>query len=107
MINYQYPYLDLQGPSLRRYRLSVTLLLLSLAVSLAAVSEIARPANAVTSNSNPPTIAKTGDNGVYQSFHQSPGFYAQGRYLVFYVDPSAMCRHQAGCLVYVWRWNGA
>src|SRR2546425_8098867 len=87
--------------------MSVTLLLLFLAVSLAAVSEIARPANAVTSNSNPPTIAKTGDNGVYQSSYQSPGFYAQGRYWVFYVDPSASCEHQAGCLFYVWSVNGA
>ena len=85
----------------------MTLLLLSLAVSLVAVSEIARPANAVTSNSTPPTIAKTGDNGVYQSSYQSPGFYAQGRYWVFYVDPSASCEHQAGCLFYVWSVNGA
>src|SRR5712664_4173398 len=107
MINYQYPYLDLQGPSLRRYRLSVTLLLLSLAVSLTAVSEMARPANAVTSNSSPPTIAKTGDNSVYQSSYQNPGFYAQGRYWVFYEDSPSTCEHQAGCLFYVWSADGA
>jgi len=92
---------------LRRYTVSAALLLLSLAVSLAAVSEIARPANAVTSNSNPPTIAKTGDNSVYQSSYQSPGFYAQGRYWVFYEDSSSTCEHQAGCLFYVWSADGA
>ncbi len=92
---------------MRRYSLSVTLLLLFLAVSLAAVSEMTRPANAVTSNSNPPTIARTGDNGVYQSSYQSPGFYAQGRYWVFYEDSSSTCEHQAGCLFYLWSANGA
>ncbi len=68
---------------------------------------MARPANAVTSNSNPPTIARTGDNSVYQSSYQNPGFYAQGRYWVFYEDSSSTCEHQAGCLFYVWSVNGA
>src|SRR2546428_12922941 len=65
-----------------------------------------RPANAVTSNSNPPTIAKTGDNGVYQSSYQSPGFYAQGRYWVFYEASSSTCKHHAGALFSVWAGDG-
>src|SRR5438034_5710158 len=68
---------------------------------------MARPANAVTSNSSPPTIARTGDNSVYQSSYQNPGFYAQGRYWVFYEDSSSTCEHQTGCLFYVWSVNGA
>src|SRR5690242_128743 len=61
---------------------------------------MARPANAVTSNSSLPTIAKTGDNSVYRSSYQNPGFYAQGRYWVFYEDSSSTCEHQTGCLFF-------
>lgn len=64
-----------------------------------AAAEMARPANAITSNVNPPLITKTGDHYVYESSYQNPGFYAQGRYWVFYENYS-MCEGHQGCLVY-------
>ncbi len=85
---------------MRRNSLSLTLLFVTLALSLFAAAEVARPANAVTSNANPPKIATTGDASVYHSSYQSPGFYAQTRYWVFYEDSSFTCEHQIGCLYY-------
>ncbi|MBO0887751.1 Ig-like domain repeat protein, partial [Candidatus Bathyarchaeota archaeon] len=88
-------------------RLPLALLFLSLALSLLAASELAGPANAVTSNANQPKISSTSDNSVYQSSYQNPGFYAQGRYWVFYEDSASQCEHQNGCLLYVSSTNGA
>src|SRR4029077_2962791 len=60
------------GQSLRRNSLSLTLLFVTLALSLVAAAEVARPANEVTSNATPPKIATTGDASVYHSSYQSP-----------------------------------
>ena len=84
---------------MRRNSLSLILLFVTLALSLVAAAEVARPVSAVTSNGNPPKIASTGDASVYQSSYQNPGFYAQGRYWVFY-ENSSTCEHQTGCLFY-------
>ncbi len=84
---------------MRTRRLSLTLLILMLGLSLAGVSELARPANAVSNNSHVATT--TNDRNVYQSSYQNPGFYAQGRYWVFYEDLSAICEGQPGCLLFV------
>ena len=86
------------GSGLHRNRLSLTLLLVSLALSLVAAAEIARPVSAVTNSSH--VIAHTGDHFVYESSYQNPGFYAQGRYWVFYEDSSATCEGQGGCFFY-------
>src|SRR5919109_2521989 len=95
------------GHRMANRRLPLALLFLSLALSLLAASELAGPANSVTSNANPPKISSTGDNSVYQSSYQNPGFYAQGRYWVFYEDSGSQCEHQTGCLLYVSSANGA
>src|SRR5207237_2182757 len=87
------------GSGLHRNRLSLTLLLVSLALSIVAAAEIARPVSAVTNSSH--VIAHTGDHFVYESSYQNPGFYAQGRYWVFYEDSSATnCEGQGGCFFY-------
>ncbi len=83
---------------MRTRRLSLTLLILMLGLSLAGVSELARPANAVSNNSH--IIATTSDRNVYQSSYQNAGFYAQGRYWVFYEDRSGVCEGQSGCFLF-------
>src|SRR5436190_13685372 len=74
---------------MRKRRLFLTLLFLMLGMSLAAVSELARPAGAVSNNSH--IVTTTSDRNVYQSSYQNPGFYAGGRYWVFYEDLSGVC----------------
>src|SRR5258708_23294182 len=97
MVNYRYPPLT-AGYRLRHRRLSLILLLSSLALSIVAASQLARPVNAVTNNSH--VVTSSGDRYVYESSYQNPGFYSQGRYWVFYEDSTPLCEHQAGCFYY-------
>ncbi len=83
---------------MRTRRLSLTLLILMLGLSLAGISELARPASAVSNNSHVATT--TSDRNVYQSSYQNPGFYAQGRYWVFYEDLPGVCEGQPGCFLF-------
>src|SRR6059058_4437807 len=83
---------------MRKRRLFLTLLFLMLGMSLAAVSELARPAGAVSNNSH--IVTTTSDRNVYQSSYQNPGFYAGGRYWVFYEDLSGVCEGQPGCFLF-------
>src|SRR5437763_14216114 len=83
---------------MRKRRLFLTLLFLMLGMSLAAVSELARPAGAVSKNSH--IVTTTSDRDVYQSSYQNPGFYAGGRCWVFYEDLSGACEGQLGCFVF-------
>src|SRR5260370_34167517 len=94
MVNYRYPPLT-AGYRLRHRRLSLILLLFSLALSIIAAAQLARPVSAVTNTSH--IIAGTGDRYVYESSYQNPGFQAQGLYWVFYEDSSLNCEHQCGC----------
>lgn len=86
---------------------SLIVLFITLAMSMFAAASLANPANAVTSNANPPKITSTGDSSVYQSSYQNPGFYAQGRYWVFYEDSSFTCEHQTGCLFFTSSQDGS
>src|SRR3989442_10823776 len=67
-------------------------------MSIVAAAEIARPVSAVTNSSH--VAAHTGDHFVYESSYQNPGFYAQGRYWIFYEDSSANCEGQGGCFYF-------
>src|SRR3989449_353756 len=69
-----------------------------MALSIVAAAEIARPVSAVTNSSH--VAAHTGDHFVYESSYQNPGFYAQGRYWIFYEDSSANCEGQGGCFYF-------
>ncbi|HEX4921637.1 MAG TPA: hypothetical protein VFV92_12965, partial [Candidatus Bathyarchaeia archaeon] len=83
---------------MRRNRLSLILVIASLALSILAASQVAMPVNAVTNNSH--VIASTGDHYVFESSYQTHGFYAQGRYWVFYEDSSVSCEGFAGCFFF-------
>src|SRR5438046_3135027 len=83
---------------MRKRRLFLPLLFLWLGMSFAAVSELARPAGAVSNNSH--IVTTTSDRNVYQSSYQNPGFYAGGRYWVFYEDLSGVCEGQPGCFLF-------
>src|SRR5207247_10606383 len=90
---------------MRKRRLFLTLLFLMLGMSLAAVSELARPAGAVSNNSH--IVTTTSDRNVYQSSYQNPGFYAGGRYWVFYEALSGVCEGQPGCCLFTSSTDGA
>ncbi len=93
------------GSSLLRNRLSLIVLLVSLALSIVAAAEIARPVSAVTNSSH--VVAHTGDHFVYESSYQNPGFYSQGRYWVFYEDSSVNCEGLGGCFFFTSSIDGA
>jgi PKD repeat protein len=75
-----------------------TVVILALSTGLVAVSHVAKPADAATNG--PVVLSNTSDKTVYESAFQNFGFYAQGRYWVFYEDTSFTCENMAGCLFF-------
>ena len=78
--------------------LSLILVLLSISLSLTVISELARPVTATSGSAA--KITTTQDQTLYESSFQNFGFYAQGRYWVFYEDTAVNCEGMGGCLFY-------
>ena len=87
-----------RGSELSDRLLSLTLILLSISLSLTVISELARPVTATSSSAT--KITTTQDKTLYESSFQNFGFYAQGRYWVFYEDTAVNCENMGGCLFY-------
>src|SRR2546422_10778374 len=74
--------------------LSLILVLLSISLSLTVISELARPVTAISGSAA--KITTTQDQTLYESSFQNFGFYAQGRYWVFYEDTAFNCEGMGG-----------
>lgn len=61
----------------------------------------------MATSANATTITTTQDKTLYESSFQNFGFYAQGRYWVFYEDTAVNCENMGGCLFYTSSTDGA
>ena len=81
------------------------LLILSLALGLMGVGQIARSSGTLVYPQS--HVASTSDLTLYESSFQNFGFYTQGRYWAFYEDSAVNCEGQGGCLFYTSSTDGA
>jgi len=92
-----------------RYRMIAVLMCGSLISGLVlGLTGVGQPVRSASIQAYPQYhVASTSDLTLYESSFQNFGFYAQGRYWVFYEDSAVNCEGQGGCLLYASSTDGA
>src|SRR5690242_6078091 len=72
------------------------------------MSSLGQPVRSASTLAYPQShVASTSDLTLYESSFQNFGFYAQGRYWVFYEDSGISCEGMGGCLLYTSSLDGS